>query len=92
MSRGLGKIEKAVLEIMASHPGGLRTHAIAREMSGKHFRLGPAYDTPAERAGITRALTSLCRKGYLWKHPGPYGWYDLASKRENYFLARAGKR
>ena len=61
MSRGLGRVERAVLAALAQGPsvyGYTTTRALATQPYGEHPR-------KAQRAAMHRAVTSLTRKGLV---------------------------
>jgi hypothetical protein len=56
LSRGLGRVERAVLAALAE--GGRSTRTLAVQLYGRH-------PTPAQRAAMHRAVSSLERKGLV---------------------------
>jgi hypothetical protein len=61
MSRGLGRVERAILAVLAeAHPGayGPSTRTLAALLYGQH-------PTRAQRAAMHRAVSSLQRKGLV---------------------------
>src|SRR5215472_14959907 len=69
MSRGLGRVERRVIEVLAGAADALPAHRIAWSVAGQS---GPS---PALEASVRRALAGLARKGYVeragreWIHP-----------------------
>jgi len=61
VSRGLGKLERAVLDLVPEAPKTTHTAQIALTLFGEQA-------TEAQRRSMRRAVTSLARKGLLEKH------------------------
>jgi hypothetical protein len=58
MSRGLGKVQRAVLGVIEANAAGLAADAIVGRLYGPHPR-------PAERESVRRALRTLRQRGLI---------------------------
>ena len=58
MSRGLGSIQRAVLEVVDAHPEGLAVDAIASQIHGRKR-------TPAQLESVRRAIRTLYASGLV---------------------------
>ena len=65
MSKGLGRVERQVIELLDKQPG-LKGSEIVSAIAGPS-------STPSEKFAIRRALSSLKGKGFLDKTTGPTG-------------------
>ena len=57
MSRGLGYIQRSLIEILSSHEA-MRPQQIARALYERHHHLGNAYASRYETVAIYKALAS----------------------------------
>lgn len=87
MSRGLGKVEKLVLEAFKDNPSTLLDSITVT------IRVHGERATQAQYSATRRALTSLQKKGLLTKLEGSWrfgrSFYALPEQAENYMLREA---
>jgi len=65
MSKGLGRVERLVIELLDRQPG-MKGSEVVSAIAGRS-------STPSEKFAIRRALASLKGKGFLNKTTGPGG-------------------
>ena len=65
MSKGLGRVERQVIELLEKQPG-MKGSEVVSAIAGSS-------STPSEKFAIRRALASLKGKGFLNKTTGPGG-------------------
>ena len=89
MSKGLGKIERAIIQFLESKSREMETWSIARALyfPEEYFndRL-PGDPTPAQYKSLLRALKSLERKGFLTSEKEPTRFEAPISWRKVYTL------
>ena len=77
MSRGLGRNERAILQILARGGGQMRVIEIARVMYDTDYTQGSPYAERYDSVAISKALKTLQNKGLVRKGVGPWHFYEL---------------
>jgi hypothetical protein len=78
MSRGLGRNELALLEVLGNSGLPMLPKQIARVLLEKDWRSREnVYDNRYQTVAIHKALASLMRKGLVQKVPSPFPLYEL---------------
>lgn len=86
MSKGLGAIERAVLEIVEANRriDALAITCLVFQADGSAKKLDPSIVTPAQSASVRRALSSLRRKRLIFKLARAYVYGYENKPRELY--------